>query len=338
MWAGTFFDDFPILSRADVAQQTEDHVSLLLDLIGLKFSKEGKKWLPFDESMAVLGVILDLNRFKDGTVSFTHTESRRAELDETLSNHLKTNSMTAKEAESLRGRLIWFDSFLFGRVANLSLHEIGKRATNVGHQCALGPDLKRALVFFRDRIVNGPPIEISRSVGETFYLFTDGAFEPDSSTPGTIGGVLYSECGVALRFFSEIVPSELMQCYTRDSKNPIYLIELLATLVALKLWGEECKQRFIVNFIDNEASRAALIKAWSDSIHANNILRLYVDDEMLHGWKPWFGRVPSHSNPADDPSRLIIDKLLHAGVIHDIFDWNLILSKLVDAAHVGELG
>ena len=338
VWAGTFFDDFPILSRADVAQQTEDHVSLLLDLIGLKFSKEGKKWLPFDESMAVLGVILDLNRFKDGTVSFAHTESRRAELDETLSNHLKTNSMTAKEAESLRGRLIWFDSFLFGRVANLSLHEIGKRATNVGHQCALGPDLKRALVFFRDRIVNGPPIEISRSVGETFYLFTDGAFEPDSPTPGTIGGVLYSECGVALRFFSEIVPSELMQCYTRDSKNPIYLIELLATLVALKLWGEECKQRFIVSFIDNEASRAALIKAWSDSIHANNILRLYVDDEMLHGWKPWFGRVPSHSNPADDPSRLIIEKLLHAGVIHDTFDWNLILSKLVDAAHVGELG
>ena len=108
--------------------------------------------------------------------------------------------------------------------------------------------------------------------------------------------------------------------------------------MALKLWGEECKQRFIVSFINNEASRAALIKAWSDSIHANNILRLYVDDEMLHGWKPWFGRVPSHSNPADDPSRLIIDKLLKAGVIHDIFDWNSILSKLVDAAHVGELG
>ena len=157
-----------------MAQQTEDHVSLLLDLLGLKFSKEGKKWLPFDESMAVLGVILDLSRFKDGTVAFTHAESRRAELDETLSNHLKTNSMTSKEAESLRGRLIWFYSFLFGRVANPSLHEIGKRATNVGHQCALGPDLKRALVFFRDRIVNGPPIEISRSVGEIFFYLQMG--------------------------------------------------------------------------------------------------------------------------------------------------------------------
>ena len=73
VWAGTFFDDFPVLSRADVAQQTEDHVSLFLDLIGLKFSKEGKKWLPFDEAMAVLGVVLDLSRFKrwDGCLSCT---------------------------------------------------------------------------------------------------------------------------------------------------------------------------------------------------------------------------------------------------------------------------
>ena len=55
--------------------------------------------------------------------------------------------------------------------------------------------------FFRDRIVNGPPIEINRSVGETFYLFTDGAFEPDSATPGTIGGVLYSECGCGTEIF-----------------------------------------------------------------------------------------------------------------------------------------
>ena len=138
----------------------------------------------FDEAMAVLGVILDLSRFQDGKVAFTHTETRRAELDETLSNHLKTNSMTSKEAESLRGRLIWFDSFLFGRVANLSLHEIGKHATNVGHQCALGPDLKRALVFFRDRIVNGLPIEINRSVGETFCYLQMGRLNLTHLHPG----------------------------------------------------------------------------------------------------------------------------------------------------------
>ena len=48
-------------------------------------------------------------------------------------------------------------------------------------------------------------------------------------------------------------------------KTPFISIELLATLVALQLWGEECKQRFIVSFIDNEASRAALV-AWLETV------------------------------------------------------------------------
>ena len=116
--AGTFFDDFPILSKSEVAvaDQTEKHVSHLLNLIGPRFSSEGKKWLPFDESMAVLGAILDLRRFAEGVVSFKHTEARRSELEETLNRHLESDALSQKDAESLRGRLIWFESFLFGRV------------------------------------------------------------------------------------------------------------------------------------------------------------------------------------------------------------------------------
>lgn len=338
VWAGTFFDDFPVLSRTDVAEHTEAHVALLLDLLGMKFSREGKKWLPFDEAMAVLGVVLDLSDVKMGLVTFKHTDARRAELDETLSRHLAENSLTSKEAESLRGRLIWFDSFLFGRIANLSLHEIGKRATDIGHQHKLTPGLRRSLEFFKDRIVNGPPIKISKSVGETIFIFTDGAFEPQSSTPGTIGGVLYRQDGTVESFFSEIVPAQLMKFYLQQSDNPIYLIELLAALVALKVWGPKFQRRFVVSFVDNEASRAALIKAWSDVPAANNILRLYVDDEMEHGWKPWFGRVPSHSNPADDPSRLIIDGLLKLNVERIIFDRKSVLPRLVGDAHSVEVG
>ena len=94
VWAGTFFDDFPILSKSASAGQTEQHVSHLLNLIGLRFSAEGKKRLPFDMSMAVLGVVLDLSRFAEGVVSFKHTQPRRTH---------------PGGAESLRGRLIWFE-------------------------------------------------------------------------------------------------------------------------------------------------------------------------------------------------------------------------------------
>ena len=309
----------------------------MLNLLGLRCS-EGKKWLPFDESMSVLGVVLDLKRFEEGVVSFVHTEARRSELEETLNRHLESDTLSQKDAESLRGRLIWFESFLFGRVANLSLHEIGKRAVALGHGLKLNDRLRRALFFFRDRIVNGKPIEITKAVGKTVYIFTDGAFEPTSTSPGTLGGILYNEQGVPNSFFSEVVPNSLMEAYLQSSKNPIYLIELLAVFVAIRLWGEACKNNFVVNFVDNEASRSALIKAWSDKELANNIIRSYVDDEMEHGWKPWFGRVPTHSNPADDPSRLVIDHLLRAGIEQKTFVWDGVLDRMIGDAHSGDMG
>ena len=100
IWTGTFFDDFPVISRGDIATSTEQHVALLLDLLGMRFSKEGKKWVPFSNQMSALGVVLDTTNFANGSVFFKHTDSRKAELNETLDRHLNEGSMTHKEAES----------------------------------------------------------------------------------------------------------------------------------------------------------------------------------------------------------------------------------------------
>ena len=37
VWAGTFFDDFPIISRSDLSGETEKQVSHVLDLLGMRF-------------------------------------------------------------------------------------------------------------------------------------------------------------------------------------------------------------------------------------------------------------------------------------------------------------
>ncbi len=89
--AGTFFDDFPILFHESVARQTERHVSFLLDLLGTQFAREGKKWSPSSKRMEVLGVIIDLSKYSEGVVYFCHTESRKTELDDTITKHLETN-------------------------------------------------------------------------------------------------------------------------------------------------------------------------------------------------------------------------------------------------------
>ena len=317
-----FFDDFPVISRNDIATSTEQHVALPLDLLGMRFSKEGKKWAPFSNQMSVLGVVLDTTNFSNGSVFFKHTDSRKAELNETLDRHLNEGAMTHKEAESLRGRLMWFESFLFGRVANPSLHVIGKRATSSDNSTSFTGELRRALEFFRDRVVNGPPIEISAATGEVLLVFTDGAFEEMSEHPGTVGGVLYSEAGIPLAFFSEVVPQKLLNKYLESSRDPIYLVELLGALVSILLWAKLFPHRYVVSYIDNEASRAALIKAWSQVDDANRIIKLYVNEEVNFFWEPWFGRVPTHSNPADAPSRFHISELISRGVEHHEFQWD----------------
>ena len=131
---------------------------------------------------------------------------------------------------------------------------------------------------------------------------------------GTISGVLYSEARVRLGFFNEIVPEALIDIYLTVSKNPTYLIELLAALVAALLWSTESPFRYVVNYIDHEASRAALTKACSHVKYTNNILGKFVDLEMTSSWKPWFSRVLTYSNPSDDPSRLKVGELVESGV------------------------
>ena len=42
-----------------------------------------------------------------------------------LDDILQSSSVTTKQAESLRGRLHWFESFAFGRVANGAVKTLG---------------------------------------------------------------------------------------------------------------------------------------------------------------------------------------------------------------------
>ena len=202
----------------------------------------------------------------------------------------------------------------------------------------LDGELVRALTFLKSRILHGPPIQIKAALGEVIDIFTDGAFEPESEHSGTIGGVLDLEAGVRLGFFSEIVPPALMDAYLTVSKKPIYLVELLAVLVAAVLWRAEDPFGYVVNYIDNEASRSALTKAWSHVKFANNILGKFVDLEMTSSWKPWFSRVPTYSNPSADPSRLKVSELTNSGVKRRFCSWQVLLPELVGDAHVWEVG
>ena len=219
----------------------------------------------------------------------------------------------------------------------MAIHRVGKRslAQPALRSTKLDAELKAALLFLKDRINTGSPLELTAATERTLLVFTDVAFEAEQEL-ATVGGILCDDTGKPLRFFTERVPKLMLQDLMEEAQNPIYLIELLAAYLAVFLWGGLHSSRYVVAYIDNEASRLALIKAYSSTKLGNAMVRMFVNLEDNSQWKIWFGRVGSHSNPSDDPRRLHVEDILQRGAVQDSVAWDVVLMSFEDTVH--ELG
>ena len=68
----------------------------------------------------------------------------------------------------LRGRLIWFESFMFGRMSNLSLHAIGQRALSNDGSLKLDDSLKMTVKFSRLEYFMGLPLKFELQLVKSF--------------------------------------------------------------------------------------------------------------------------------------------------------------------------
>lgn len=109
--------------------------------------------------------------------------------------------------------------------------------------------------------------------------------------------------GTILHHFSEEVPNAYMASLLSQSSNPIYEIELLPLLAAVRLWGDWLRNRQAVFYLDNDAARAAMCKARGSTAHSKRIISEFTKFEEDLKIRLWFARVPTHSNLADAPSR-----------------------------------
>lgn len=334
IWASAFFDDFPTLSAAELSALTDQHVAMLFDLLGIEFAREGKKFTEFGSRMKALGLVFDLSHFAEGRVYIKRTDERKAELVSRIDDILSADELTSKEAESLRGRLHWYESYLFGRTANLAIHKIGKRISAPSWVTSLGAELESALRQLRDRVLCGPPLMLSADMETPILIFTDGACEGDDFKLGSVGGVIYHGSTTPLRFFSSKVPDRLMAFFLEEAKNPIYLFEMLACYIALRLWGPDYVGRYVVYYLDNEASRGAFIKGYSGTKLGNVLVQLLVSAEDACQWKAWYGRVPTSSNNADAPSRFQTESLRRAGATCDGIAWDEVILAFEHQLHL----
>ena len=137
------------------------------------------------------------------------------------------------------------------------------------------------------------------SLDSPILIFTDGASEGSTHT---VGGVLVFPGSNNPRFFGCFVPPKLVGQWFGDVKHIIGPVEAYAILVARKLcW--QCINFWRGTGVCIFVTTMALWTLLSDPDFREILLGF--EQQECHGihW-PWFSRVPSKSNCADDPSRI----------------------------------
>ena len=123
-----YFDDFVIFAPPGLANNTQSALSLMLDVFGWAFDREGPKSDSFSASVSALGVVFNLDPTSDGRLEVHNTERRLKEAVEALDVIILAGRLGKKDALSLRGRLAFCDAFIFGRLGRVSLQNITHHA------------------------------------------------------------------------------------------------------------------------------------------------------------------------------------------------------------------
>ena len=95
--------------------------------------------------------------------------------------------------------------------------------------------------------------------------------------------------------------------------------ELYPVWLARAQWAKHLAGRRVLIFIDNNGSKDSIVKGFTLSRTGNWIVGAIIDLEFSQCSWNWYARVPTSSNPADDPSRLDIAGLEAGGLFTRVF-------------------
>ncbi|CAE7606611.1 unnamed protein product [Symbiodinium sp. CCMP2456] len=309
-WAN-FVDDYPVMSPECLAKSSMDTLLILSSLLG--FSASVDKLNPFSHVATMLGVEVDLGSAEEGVIRIKNKEGRSSDVCEVIRACIADGCIKLRDFARVAGRVQFSDAQVMGRAGKLALSEL--RAASMSHatRFPLGPKEVCAFEFLVNRLSFGAPRVVPCLVApKPVLIFTDGASE---TTGHTVGGVLYLPGDEQPRFFGCEVPSALTRQWSQHLKHIIGPVEAYALAVARKVFHNYVSGKFCIFFVDNDAVLMSFIRGNSKSEVFRDLLLSWESCEKNgHSWSYW-ARVPSASNPSDDPSRGKVLQLLESGSI-----------------------
>ena len=312
-----YFDDYVLVA----CEQELEHLNLIqsgfFSMMGWNTSAE--KEGGFQAIARALGVEINLSDSAAGLFKVCNTAARQRELAASISDMLEKGSALAKDFEILRGRLIFAENQVFGRLTCEHMQCIS-RACRAKGIVTIHDDIAASLLYLRDRVVLGEARSVSSAYRQTFHLFTDASLENGKSG---VGAILYNSQGLVVNWFSEEVQEEVVSALNVDSKKGfIYEMEAFAAILGVIRLCQKLRNIDLIVYCDNQATVAALIKSSSEAPVVRGLLVKLNDVETSLGINCWFERVASAANPPDAPSRVSVANLpLHCRIRwHPTFD------------------
>ena len=329
---GYFYDDFPLFSLAEDAEEMDEMVTEFLHLLGWRHATTGSKGKAFSEVFTVLGMQLDLSCLDRGTIVLANKPGRIERIVELLNKCKARGFMSRHEAQVLLGLLNFAAGFYAGQALRPTCCDLN--AIISGASIRHG-DLARmcdhATVVLRE---TSPRIISSLESRPLIHIWTDGSWEQGVAG---LGAVVYDcESGQGA-VFQGTLPQNLVDHWKAGVGSQLICeIELFAIVAIRSFLMNKLAGRKCIFWTDNDSARAAMIKGYSSSLAMHVLVRRLASIEAGGSCIRWVERVPSFSNISDWPSRGEGGKaleLVNAKKVESFpFDRSLIEALLTDDA------
>ena len=309
IWAN-FFDDYPIIASKHFSKPCLISAQLFFELLGWTISK-GDKQVNFSESFTALGVVFEVGSLSLCSGFVANSAKRTMDMVTLLQSVLSENRLSKKASEVLRGKLQFLESNTFGKVGKAMYTALFRTDRRQSPLDVTDIENINNLILW---LQTAKPRKLS-PVPHTLpvLIFSDGACEPsDGKFPLTTCGGLLVNNNIPEDFSRRIIyglklPNVVLKKWlTEDKSQLVTEAELTAVFIALYNWAPmfPCHRVFV--FIDSEPALFSMIRGASQVYTCSEIVKLCHDIIEKYQLFVWFVRIPSKSNPADGPSRLLL--------------------------------
>ena len=315
-----FFDDY---SQVDAAPFSEDScrtVERLLTLLGWSYKSGPEDLKPAAAAFSPLGVAVDLS--SPGIAVVSNTPKRKAKILSEADRLCDMPEVPSPDVQSLIGVCQYSEAQTSGRTGALALRTVRRAADRSGP--TRDQELKEAIRHLAEHVQASVPRRICLFRTERpVILLTDASFDGGSSG---FGAIIFDPRHGDFEFFGGLFAERTIDHWQRDGgtegedgakrkEQIICQAELAVVPMAFSTWQSMLRDREVLVFVDNEPAKDALINGISSSFESAFMVRETRRMSAALAIAPWFDRVASPSNLADDPSRGHFERLLKLGAV-----------------------